>query len=189
MQSGRLGRPVLFRGTHVNPDVAPFRMTAEEAVVRSMIHDLHSTRFMTGCEFIEVLARSVPADDDPRFTRYVTVSAQLTGNAVAMLDVNMHATYGYEVTAEVVGADGTARTALPVAAHVALAAHRSSEVPMHWGKRFAEAYRLEVEAWVASVHAGRVTGPTSADGIAAQMVADACCRSLQSGHVESITVA
>jgi myo-inositol 2-dehydrogenase / D-chiro-inositol 1-dehydrogenase len=186
VRSGRLGRPVLFRGTHVNPDVSPFRMTDEEAVVKSLIHDIHSTRFLTGCEFIEVHARSVAADDDARFTRYVTVSAQLTNNAVALLDVNMRATYGYEVTAEVVGAEGTARTALPVNAHVMLNGERATAVPMHWGSRFAEAYRLEVDAWVASVQQGRVVGPTSADGVAAQQVADACCRSLRSGRPEAV---
>lgn len=186
VQSGRLGRPVMFRGTHVNPDVSPFRMTDEEAVVKSMIHDIHSARFLTGCEFTEVHARSVAADDDPSFTRFVTVSAQLTNNAVALLDVNMHASYGYEVSAEVVCAVGTARTALPVVAHVAVSAARSAEVPMHWGSRFAEAYRLEVDAWVASVQQGRVDGPTSADGVAAQLVADACCRSLRSGRPEAV---
>jgi myo-inositol 2-dehydrogenase / D-chiro-inositol 1-dehydrogenase len=186
VQSGRLGRPVLFRGTHVNPDVSPFRMTDEEAVVKSMIHDIHSTRFLTGCEFTEVHARSVAADDDARFTRYVAVSAQLTHNAIALLDVNMHATYGYEVTAEVVCSAGTARTALPVAAHIAVSGERATAVPMHWGNRFAEAYRVEVDAWVTSVRQGRVDGPTSADGVAAQQVADACCRSLRSGRPEAV---
>lgn len=186
VESGRLGRPVLFRGTHVNPDVAPFRMTDEEAVVKSMIHDIHSTRFLTGYEFVEVMARSVPADDDPQFTRLVTVSAKLTNDAVALLDVNMNATYGYEVTAEVVCASGTARTGLPTAAHVASAGLRSTGVPMHWGSRFAEAYRLEVDAWIRSVDNGQVVGPTTADGVAAQQVADACCRSLRSGRNEPV---
>lgn len=186
VRSGRLGRPVMFRGTHVNPNVLPFRMTAEDAIVRSMIHDLHSTRFLTGCEFVEVHARSVRADDDPAFTRLVTVSASLTNDAVALIDVNMEANYGYEVSAEVVCTEGTARTVLPASAAVATAGSRADTVPMHWGTRFADAYRLEVAAWVRSVAEGQVVGPTSADGLAAQLVADACCRSLHSGQPELV---
>ena len=54
--------------------------------------------------------------------------------------------------------------------------------------RFAEAYRLEVEAWVAAATEGRSEGPSAWDGYAATVVAEALVRALQTGHREAVSV-
>ena len=185
LRTGSIGRPVLFRGTHVNMDTAPFRMTGEEAIVKSMVHDIHSARFLTGREFVDVHARSIPAEDNPAYTRYVVVSATLDDGSIALLDTNMESNYGYAVNVEVVGTHGSVCTPQPMSAHVALRGVEggtlSSGIATHWRERFADAYRIEAEAWVASLLAGEVTGPSCADGYSAQLIADACCQSLRTG--------
>ena len=42
-----------------------------------------------------------------------------------------------------------------------------------WKDRFIEAYDIEFASWIASVHAGKLTGPSTWDGYAACVAADA----------------
>jgi myo-inositol 2-dehydrogenase / D-chiro-inositol 1-dehydrogenase len=56
------------------------------------------------------------------------------------------------------------------------------EVPADWRPRFAEAYRRELQNWVAGIEAGDPAGAASAwDGYVATEVAQAGIRALETG--------
>jgi myo-inositol 2-dehydrogenase / D-chiro-inositol 1-dehydrogenase len=56
-------------------------------------------------------------------------------------------------------------------------------VPEDWRERFITAYDVEVQEWIHEVASGAtLTGPSSWDGYAAQVVCDAGVRSLYDGE-------
>jgi myo-inositol 2-dehydrogenase/D-chiro-inositol 1-dehydrogenase len=174
VESGELGEPAFITGLHTNPKGAP--RSLEEVVVQSLVHDLHSARFLTGRDIEEVFCRVVE-DEAPGSVRGVTASLQLRGRCVGLLTMDSGSGYGYEVRAEVAGSAGAASlndTALLTVLHDGQARR-----PLHqdWLTRFEEAYRLEAAAWIASLRAGVVSGPSAWDGYLAALAADACLRS------------
>jgi myo-inositol 2-dehydrogenase/D-chiro-inositol 1-dehydrogenase len=181
VRSGAIGAPVLFRGRHVNPSLEHLRFTARDAIVKSLIHDLHSGRFLVGSEVVEVYAQSVPLSGDPDLSRLVTVSCRFASGAVGLMDVNMEGRYGYEVTAEIVGETGTVRTLTASPSELLVAGTQSRPVHTDWPSRFGEAYRVELDAWLAAAATGGATGPSAWDGYASLVIADACADSVERG--------
>jgi myo-inositol 2-dehydrogenase/D-chiro-inositol 1-dehydrogenase len=49
-------------------------------------------------------------------------------------------------------------------------------------ERYAEAYRLELTAFIEAVETGQETRPTGEDGLHALLLADAAMRSMESGQ-------
>jgi myo-inositol 2-dehydrogenase / D-chiro-inositol 1-dehydrogenase len=178
---GSIGRPVMFRGTHINPFYG-WSVDIERAVTQSLVHDIHSARFLMGREIVEVYGTSVDRDPgDTSATRFITVSLRFDDGAVGLLDLNMDSGYGYAVAAEVVGTAGTARTVDPVSIDVSSVGRRSADITPGWAARFSPAYVTELEAWVGSLHSGVPIGPTAYDGYMSNVVADACVASVHSG--------
>lgn len=179
--SGRIGRPVMFRATHVNPFPVG-HVAVEQAITQSMIHDFNSARFLLGREIVEVYSIWVPLPGGDDRCHIVTVSATFDDGSLGLIDVNMQSGYGYTVSAEVIGTSGVARTARPTTAVVLAEGRQSIDVEESWAARFGPAYLAEVEAWVDSLHRGVPVGPGAWDGYAASAVADAAVLSARSGH-------
>jgi myo-inositol 2-dehydrogenase/D-chiro-inositol 1-dehydrogenase len=55
-----------------------------------------------------------------------------------------------------------------------------------WFAWFAEAYRAQDQAWVASIAAGAAVGPSAWDGLVAQHVVEAIIRSLTTGESAAV---
>jgi myo-inositol 2-dehydrogenase / D-chiro-inositol 1-dehydrogenase len=180
--SGRLGRPIMFRGTHVNP--APVGATSvQRAISQSLVHDIHSARFLTGREIVNVFTRWVPLENtSPPECRLVTVSCTFDDGSIGLLDVNIEAGYGYAVSAEIIGATGTISTVDPSTSLVRSTGQLSTEIMPNWATRFAPAYLAELEAWIGSIHSGVPVGPSAFDGYIANVIADACIESALSGR-------
>jgi myo-inositol 2-dehydrogenase / D-chiro-inositol 1-dehydrogenase len=183
VRTGGIGRPVMFRGSHVNPYYGWFA-SAERAITQSIVHDIHSARFLMNAEIVEVYATQVDheGDADGTATRFVTVSLTFDTGAVGLLDLNMDSGYGYAVAAEVVGTTGTARTIDPANIDVQADGQRRFDITPGWAGRFAAAYVVESGAWIESVRTGVPVGPSTYDGYVANVVADACIASVREGH-------
>ena len=54
---------------------------------------------------------------------------------------------------------------------------------------FADAYRVQDQAWVASIPAGEATGPSTWDGFAAQVIVDAIMTSLLERRTIDVSLA
>ena len=186
VRSGALGRPVMFRGSHLNP-FQYGEATLQTIVTQAMVHDFHSARFLLGREIVEVYCRWMPLrDDTPQSIRFATAICTMDDGSMALIDVNAVATYGYEVLAEVTGELGTAVTALPQHAAIRLGGQCRTDVTPNWGVRFAEAYRIELDAWLDSLVSGVPVGPGAWDGYAANAVADAAIRSALANRPEPV---
>ena len=119
----------------------------------------------------------------------VHIVGRHASGALSTLEVNAAAGFGYEVSAEVVGVDGTASTVDPERAVLRRSNRRGTEVPTNWMPRFDDAYRLKLRAWVDSCVSGApFSGATAFDAYVDQVVAEAAVTALESGavvHVQS----
>ena len=167
----------LHRNAQAHPDA-----TSEGVVSNSMIHELDQVPWLLGSP-ISAITVSAPragkAEGDLLDTQVAVLEAE--SGAMATVEVSLNAGYGYDVQCEVVGERGTARLAAPYGILVREAARDARPVTSDWVGRFAEAYRLELVAWVGSIRDGRPTGPSAWDGHLATLVAEAGVRSLRGG--------
>ena len=186
VDSGVHGRRLLFRNVHRNAHF-PDARTIEDVVTNSMVHDIHSARWMMGDEIVEVYGQAVPdAGHDPGTARLCMLQVRFRDGALGLLEFNTKVGYGYEVDVEISCEDGV------IASHtVGTPVVRTRETlrqaiaPEYTG-RFGAAYRSELNAWVASLVSGHPTGPSAWDGYMAMVVVEACIRSIRSGQPISI---
>ncbi len=165
------GRVNHIRAVHRNRN--EFERTIDHAISQSMVHDIHTVRWLAETEVVSVLARSLPRGQNG--VRFVTASARLESGCLATFEFDDYA-FGYDVSVEVSGEDGLAKTAGP------------DDPRLHddWFAWFADAYRMEAEAWVESVRSGDTAGPSAWDGVAAQAVVEAVQRSVRTGKNEIV---
>jgi myo-inositol 2-dehydrogenase/D-chiro-inositol 1-dehydrogenase len=180
IDAGVIG-PVL-RVTGASRNVVSYPDTTSESIItNSVIHELDSIPWLLGSPVTSVAwlagraTSKVPAGvADPSLTLLRTADGVLTS-----VDMYVNAEYGYDLRTEVLGEKGALSLTDPALVAVDLGRNRSTGYPLDWRPRFADAYRLELGAWVASV-AGGAASPlaTAADGLAASRVAAAVITSM-----------
>ncbi len=185
IDSGEIGRPVLFKGTHRN--IGALEGTSSESIlVNSAIHDLDSARWMLGREIEEVYVQGTntgaAADDEVLDLQIIHLN--LGGGRLANIEVYVNAGYGYEVDLEVVGDEGTIHIAPANAPELRKERYAGHPVEGDWLERFPDAYVLEMRRWVEDLHGGKLTGPDAWDGYISLLAVETCIASLQSGSKE-----
>jgi myo-inositol 2-dehydrogenase/D-chiro-inositol 1-dehydrogenase len=181
LRRGDIGRPLMFRGWHRNPPEAR-PPTSEEVLVNAAVHDIYSTRWLLNDEISEVFVRGTtihPERTDQLDLQVVTMV--MTGGAIAWVEVNKDSGFGYEVGVEISGSHGMVTTAPHHTPVVRQDGAMSQSVEIDWLERFAEAYIIQVRAWVASVINVRPEGPTAWDGYLTLGAALAGVKSLETG--------
>ena len=180
---GEIGKALSFRGEHINPRRES--STIEKAIVNSLIHDIHSARWLMGAEISQVFVQWAPSEpDQPRSARYAIVQLAFAGGAIGALEWNGDSGYGYEIVVEITGETGKARTVSHSSPVVRQGQRVGQSVTPDWPQRFAQAYVDEVQIWVDAIRAGEPTGPSAWDGYMSLVVAEACIRSVESGLPE-----
>ena len=181
LASGRLGAALMFHCIHRNV-AAPSWFDSKMAVGNSAVHEFDIARWMLDAELSTIqVFRPVPktgaSPGSPVFLVLESVQGQLV-----TIEVFNDATYGYDVRGELVCEMGT--TALRPAARteINLDLASGSGYPADWRPRFADAYRLQAQAWIKAIANGAVAGANAWDGYAAAAVADAGLRSLAEGR-------
>ncbi len=183
IDAGVIG-PVL-RITGASRNVVSYPGTTSESIItNSVIHELDSIPWLLSSPVVAVAwlagrsSSKVPEGvADPSLTLLRTADGVLTS-----VDMYVNAEYGYDLRCEVLGEKGALALTDPALLSIDLERKRSTGYAADWRPRFADAYRLELGAWVASVAAGAPTPlATAADGLAAIRVADAVLTSMHSG--------
>jgi len=85
-----------------------------------------------------------------------------------------------------VGETGVARLPEPSNVPLRSEAKLSVEILTDWKKRFIASYDVELQEWIHSVASGKVSGPSSWDGYAAAVTADACVEAQKTGKTVEI---
>jgi myo-inositol 2-dehydrogenase/D-chiro-inositol 1-dehydrogenase len=151
---------------------------------QSLIHDIHTVRWLTGSEFVSVVTQTIGRE---RPVDHVVVLGRLADGSSATIEF-VEATYGYDIEVEVTSSHGAVSCAQPPHPVVRRDGAGHRHVGMDWFGRFTTAYRAEVESWVEGVRSGVVAGPGVADGLAAQCVAAAAIESAVTGARVSVDV-
>jgi myo-inositol 2-dehydrogenase / D-chiro-inositol 1-dehydrogenase len=182
---GDLGKALMFHCFHRN--VAPaYDFRAEMAICNSAPHEFDAARWMLDTEFssISVHRPAAGGATAPVFMVLETVAGQLVN-----IEVNISATYGYDVRGELVGEKGTAFLRAPVHAEINLGLKQYNIYPADWRPRFPEAYRRQNYAWVGSIHSGKPNiGANAWDGYCSTATAEAGVRALTSGNKTAINI-
>lgn len=168
-----VGRIDYVRTVHRNANRT--RRPLQQIVVQSLVHDVHSVRFLTGVEINDVTAFGAGADDGS--FRHVLARAALSNGGQAGLEFD-DGGFAYEVTVEVLGRDADAMAGPPTRAVVRRDGRVGIDLGNDWFGWFADAYRIQDQAWVDSIRGGNAVGPSVWDGYVAQAVVEAMMVSL-----------
>ena len=188
LASGRLGGALMFHCIHRNV-AAPSWFDSKMAVSNSAVHEFDIARWMLDAELTGITVfRPKPAKgSSPGAPVYLVLEAA-TGQLVT-IEVFNDAAYGYDVRGELVCEKGTVALRAPLRTETNAELIQGTAYPVDWRPRFADAYRLQAQAWINSIRRGTATGASAWDGYAANAVADAGLLSLAEGRRVAITLA
>jgi len=153
-----------------------------------MIHDLDMARFLLGEEPNEVHAvASCLVDPQIGAAGDVDTAAVLLktpSGKIAQISNSRRATYGYDQRIEVHGSLGMLAAGNQRATSVELASaagYRRDPALPFFLDRYADAYRCELDAFVAAILGGAPVEPSGDDGLRAQLLADAATEAARTG--------
>ena len=127
-------------------------ITIENAIVNSLIHDIHSARWVMESEISSVYVQWVPSKaDQPRSARFAIVQMAFEDGAVGTMDWSGDSGYGYEVMLEISGETGTVGTTSHASPILRQGSTISQAVTPNWPERFSEAYIDEAQIWINSI--------------------------------------
>lgn len=182
LRQGTVDAPLMLHCVHRNAEARP-NLPSSALIAGSAIHEIDVARWLFEEEITRVTVhrprrsgRVVGATSDP-----LLLVMETTSGVLVDVEVFVNAQYGYDVRAELVGETGTLSVDDPAAVVLRTTRSRSTAVVQDWRDRFADAYRLELQDWVAGVAVGQQRGATAWDGYAATAVAEAGIRALETG--------
>jgi myo-inositol 2-dehydrogenase / D-chiro-inositol 1-dehydrogenase len=182
LAAGACGNPLLLHCVSRGVSSAP-GATDELSVTGSAIHEFDTVPWLLDSPITEVswhaprATSAVTGLQDPQITLLRTADG-----ALSTVEVFLNARYGYDIRCEIVGEHGTLALANPARLVTDTERARSLGYPADWRPRFADAYRLELQAWTDAV-AAKSPAPlaTAHDGLVASAVADAVLMSMAGG--------
>jgi myo-inositol 2-dehydrogenase / D-chiro-inositol 1-dehydrogenase len=181
----QVGRPVVVHCVSRNVSSAP-GSTTESSITNSAIHEFDSVPWLLGSPVAEVswhAGRSAHGEfQDPQVMLLRTASGVLV-----TLEVFLNAKAGYVTRCEVVGEEGSLTLPEPAQVIVDHGLRRSTDYAADWRPRYADAYRVELQAWVDALASGTpslLAG--AADGWKATAVAAAMIESMRTGRTVTL---
>ncbi|BDA64911.1 inositol 2-dehydrogenase [Actinomyces capricornis] len=190
VEAGRIGDLEQLTIISRDPAAPPVEyVKVSGGIFRDMtIHDFDTARFFLG-EIVEVYAMGQNLDPAIKETGdfdAAVVTLRAASGAVATIINNRHCASGYDQRLEASGAEGAllAENIRPTTVRLSTAEVTDAQEPYldFFLERYAEAYRLELSAFIEAVEEGS-TPPTSiADAIEALRLAEAATESARSGQ-------
>lgn len=175
-QVAELGEIHHVRCVHRN--VHERRRNAQLVLNQSVVHDIHSLRWLVGREIRRVSTLVTP---NPDHVDHLLLIAEFEGGGHATVEFSEHA-FAYEVGVQVEAEMGGVIMAPVMRPTVRRDGVESVNIGTDWFARFADAYRAEAAAWVQSIDGPAATGPSAWDGLAAERVVQAAIASVRTGQ-------
>jgi myo-inositol 2-dehydrogenase/D-chiro-inositol 1-dehydrogenase len=188
IDSGALGVPLLALGSHRSVRAYPTG-GSEGTLTNSAVHDIDVSEWLLGSPITQVgwyAPRSTSLDrdrHDPQLIHLRTMSGVLIS-----IDLFVNAQYGYEVRYELVCERGTVR--LGPTAPIVTDRDQAHGYPhaSDWRPFFADAYRLQLQAWVDAICTSQATPlATAGNGLRSTMVAQALVQSMRTRQPITVT--
>jgi myo-inositol 2-dehydrogenase/D-chiro-inositol 1-dehydrogenase len=194
IRKGDLGDVYLFRTSlrDMRPPSIDYIRTSGGFFVDVTIHDFDAARWMVG-EIDEVTSFG-SAVADPAIAGIGDIDTALiclrfASGALGVIDNSRAAGYGYECSTEIMGSKATARISHHRRAHVQWLT--SGQVAEDWvedfTERYPDAYRLELEDFLAGIREDGPVAVTGEDALAAFVLCRAADVSLRDGRTVRLT--
>jgi myo-inositol 2-dehydrogenase/D-chiro-inositol 1-dehydrogenase len=189
LSRGTQGAPLLMHCISRGVSSAP-SATNESSVTGSAIHEFDVVPWLLGQRITEVSWHAPRAAGGVEFQDPQLILLRTADGVLSTVDVFLNARYGYDVRCEIVSEKGTIALTEPTRMVVDSGLRRSVGYAADWRPRFADAYRIELQAWVDAVTKGTPTPlATAYDGLLANAVADAVITSMhEGGRVVAVAV-
>ena len=174
----------------------PAYVKTSGGIFRDMtIHDLDMARWLLGEEPVLVSAVGARLVDAPLLKPFddydtVMVSLQTANGKQAHINNCREAVYGYDQRVEVLGSTGmlTQDNLRPTTMRITTAESTDAREPLlnFFLERYAQAYRAEMDAFIAAV-AGKTPMPTTVrDGVLALRLAECAVESVRTGRAVAV---
>jgi myo-inositol 2-dehydrogenase / D-chiro-inositol 1-dehydrogenase len=154
-----------------------------------MIHDLDMARLLLGEEPVEVHAVGSclidPAIGAAGDVDTAAVMLKTASGKIAQITNSRRASYGYDQRIEVHGSLGllaAGNQRATTVEHADASGYLRDPVLPFFLERYADAYRLELDAFITGVLDGARLTPDGEDGLRAQLLADAATEAAQTGR-------
>ena len=158
IDDGTVGAPVLVHNISRGVSGAP-NATSEFSITGSSIHEFDVVPWLLRSPVVEVSWTAPRCSSqvheglqDPQLIHLRTADGVLS-----TCETFLNARYGYDVRCEVVGETGAISLTEPARVRLDAGQRHGIGYAADWRPRFADAYRLELQAWVDSVLAGEPT--------------------------------
>jgi len=182
-KSGTIGRPLMLHCVHRNVSAPPW-FTSNMAIANSAPHEFDIARFVLDSDMAEITVFQPEAADPQARVKPVFMVLRASSGQLVDVEMNNNAGYGYDVKGELVGSTGTMAMRSPAHVETNRALTGSIPFPEDWRSRFAEAYRLQNQAWARAIASGTFAreGASAWDGYAASRIAESGLAALASGE-------
>jgi myo-inositol 2-dehydrogenase/D-chiro-inositol 1-dehydrogenase len=198
LASGRLGAALMFHCIHRNVS-APGWFDSKMAISNSAVHEFDIARWMLDADLsgITVFRPKLvqggsqgggsQGGGSPGAPVYLVLES--ANGQLVTIEVFNDAAYGYDVRGELVCEKGTIALRAPLRTETNAALVQGTAYPEDWRPRFADAYRLQAQAWIQAIGGGACGGASAWDGYAAAAIAEAGLQSLAEGRRAEIRLA
>jgi myo-inositol 2-dehydrogenase/D-chiro-inositol 1-dehydrogenase len=181
LKGDRLGQALFLHCIHRNA-VAPDYMTSDLVISSSAGHEFDIARFLLDEEIVAATARSPRASRLAPGRRPQFLVLETASGILVDIEVFVDCGYGYDVRAELVCEKGTISLNPSPVTTLRHAGHDGYETPPDWRGRFRDAYRAQMDAWIASLSGTPNDGASAWDGYRAIGVTEACLQASRSGE-------
>ncbi len=186
LDSGTIGKPLMFHNFHRNVSV-PDWFTSAMAITNSAPHEFDIARFILDTDYRNITVFQPASTNSAVAVRPVFMVMEMAGGPLVDVEINNNADYGYDVRGELVGDKGTVSLRAPLTSETSVAGNLATRYPEDWRPRFADAYRLQLQAFVRSIGDGKPVGASAWDGYQASLIAEAGVLSLARGNKITVT--
>ena len=189
IDKGQVGEPLMVHCAHRNPTVPEMYVTPM-AIHDTLIHELDILRWLLDDDYVSaqvIFPKRSKYSHDKLADPQIVLLETKKGIRIDV-EVFVNCQYGYDIQCSVVGDQAIANLPEPQSLLVRKDAKLSQSILTDWKDRFIEAYDVELQAFIDGMAAGKLTGPTSWDGYAAAVSADACVSAQESGQIEPISL-
>jgi myo-inositol 2-dehydrogenase/D-chiro-inositol 1-dehydrogenase len=190
IDSGDIGDPLIVHCAHRNPAVGDSYKT-DMAITDTVIHEIDVLRWLLDDDYksVQVVYPKKTRNASSHLADPQIILMETVKGVRIDVEVFVNCVYGYDIQCEVVGETGIARLPEPATVPMRSGAKRSVEILTDWKQRFIGAYDVELQAFIADLGKGKLSGPSAWDGYAAAVTADACVKAQKTGSIEAVVMA
>jgi myo-inositol 2-dehydrogenase/D-chiro-inositol 1-dehydrogenase len=188
--SENLGKPLLWKGVHRNAS-AMYDTSGSFILNNSAGHDVDSARWLLGSEVSEVFVWGLKSRDELPETAQdlLVLNMGMENGTRSVAEVYVNASYGYEVSVEVVCQNGVVSSLPTEKAVIRRKNEKYVSVSDDFRGYFTESYVAEIASWISSIREKiPFCGADAWDGYSAIVVTQNAGVSLATGKVVKIVL-